>query len=74
MKEGEEKGSARGSVHWSGYDATGVLQERCACVFITASCVYYSSTYYKAVRVGVLKLFPGPFGTAVSNDEIRGTF
>ena len=43
-------------------------------VFITTPCVYYSSTYYKAVRVGVLKLFPGPFGTAVSNDEIRGTF
>ncbi len=25
MKEGEEKGSARGSVHWSGYDATGAM-------------------------------------------------
>ena len=23
-KEGEEKGSARGSVHWSGYDATAL--------------------------------------------------
>ncbi len=29
-------------------------------VFITTPCVYYSSTYYKAVRVGVLKLFPVP--------------
>jgi hypothetical protein len=32
-KEGEEKGSARGSVHWSGYDATaldiGVDPQRC---------------------------------------------
>jgi hypothetical protein len=30
-KEGEEKGSARGSVHWSGYDTTALI---CVCVLL----------------------------------------
>ncbi len=47
-KEGDQKGSARGSVHWGCYYATAldiVLVRVCVCV-------YYCRTYYKAVRGG----------------------
>ncbi len=52
-KEGEQKGSARGTVHWGCYYATALdveVDPQCcqfgSCKSELPVCVYYCSTYY----------------------------